>query len=184
MEPIYIYFARRRTRRFHMQATHVLVDCIVDATRSLCLEQRHHKFWRFYTTWSFAKKLLRRGFKQVTMTQLEHENGENSTVIPRLAPDSPSFDIWPGVFRHPAEPRDDRLPRVDGAGRQRRRRARGGVRVVAPNAGVLRRPPAAGAPPPDPDHAMPGPDDDDEGEGEVHGWSSMSEEHPSEAGFV
>ena len=75
---MYVYFARKRERRQHSQATHVFVSCVVHPDVGgvyVSLEQGSVGLWKFQTVWDLSKAALRSRFARVRVQMMRHTPG-------------------------------------------------------------------------------------------------------------
>ncbi len=108
---LFVYLALVKARRFHAQATHCLVRCIVHDDGEavhLSLAQASYRKWDFITLWSLAKELLYMNCESVHLKALEHsENTHDGTVTPSAADLSDKgIEVWPTEFKRPRPVRE------------------------------------------------------------------------------
>jgi hypothetical protein len=148
-QPVFIFFARVRARRLHMQVTHVVLECVPHPDGTLSCSQHKPRQWAFMSLWSLARQLLRDGWKNIQMTVMSCSTpGDDDAALGRFCPEDvvaeEVFRLWPGTFRRPRPPpRDNNGPDLGDRPVRRPRRPTGGVKANLPGAALVRAPPRA-----------------------------------------
>lgn len=134
--------ARIRPRRFHSQVTHCVAVCQEFADQTIGIRQVRPNIWEFVTLWAAAKMVLVNEWPTVTLWLIDHENRDNSTVMPYWPAPRVGTQVWPGKYKRPAADRAGvaPIPDVDAAVVAPRRSRQGGVKTAAPTQTVLLAP--------------------------------------------
>ena len=138
----YFCLARVKSRRYHCQITHVIVNCVVldeyqDGRTELSLGQRAYQNFDFVSLSMIARDLLAQNCLGIYVQQLEHFSGpllESASVTVLVRDDDVlgSWQVWPNVFR--PRPRLQRassdIPDEPGVERRPARNRRPGIKVL------------------------------------------------------
>jgi hypothetical protein len=152
-EPMFIFFARVRPRRLHMQATHVVLECLPHSDGTLSCKQRAPRQWDFMTLWSLARRLLRARWENIQLITMncstpDDENALLGSFCPvdQVRAADNHWQLWPGTYHRPRPPpRDNNGPDLGDRPVRRPRRPTGGVKASLPRAALPpRRAPVVG----------------------------------------
>ena len=98
---MHVFFAHRRARRAHAQATRVFAPCLADADAGLNLRQRPEgRAFEFLASRDLARELLQLSTAQIKVSELQHTRDKAAAVLAR--PAGPSEALWPVKAPRPA----------------------------------------------------------------------------------